>query len=398
VRIVDVAEYGTLERVALNRSQRDAVLSCGGDIGLAPEPGAEDLWRLRAGSHVGSVVTPGLGVRIWPKVTIARLFVMLSAAAGVIRWDSRLVGLQESATVEDVVATVLVDAIRRGMATGMLRGYVTIEEESFVVRGKLEIAETVRRRPATLAPLVQTPEFLDEDTAENRVLATALKQLVSRVQSPLTRGRVVACQRDFAHVSLIRRGSALPRLSRNRLNARWWGALELALLVLRSCGLDLPSGAHAAPAFLVDMNVVYERFVHRAMAEEVGKRGLMLQHSAGGVYLDEGRCHSLRPDLSIWEGTRCLFVGDCKYKPSEDAMAQRTDVYQCLAYAAATGLRQIMLIYGGTAAQARDVEIVDGRTIVAVRTLDLGASTVMLKEQFRRLAQEVVPDREIVVG
>lgn len=387
---IEVIEYGQVPLLALDRGQRDVLLSCGGDIALAPEQGTDDLWCLRAGPHVGTVVAPGLTLRVRPKLSIARLFVMLSAAAGSIRWDEHSVGLAASSAIEDVVATALVDSIRRGLATGLLRGYVTVEEESFVVRGRLDVIETLRRRPVTLAPLVQTPEFLDENTPENRILATALGHLLRRVQSPAVRGRIVDCQRAFADVSMIPSGAPLPRVARNRLNARWWGAIELALLVLRSCGLDLPSGSHSTHSFLVDMNVVFERFVHRSLADELRSVGLALQHNRGGIHLDLDGFHTLRPDLSLWAGDRCLYAGDCKYKFTADAKAQRDDIYQCLAYAAATGLPRITLIYGGGAQFAREVQIVDNRTTVLVRTLDLAAPVEHLRAQFAALAMEMV--------
>lgn len=390
MRQIECIEYGRVPLLSLDRGQRDVLLSCGGDISLAPEAGTDDLWSLRAGPHVGTVVTPGLTLRVRPKLSIARLFVMLSAAAGSIRWDEHSVGLAPSSTIEDVVATALVDAIRRGLATGLLRGYVTVEEESFVVRGRLDVVETLRRRPVTFAPLVQMPEFLDENTPENRILATALGHLARRVQSPAVRGRIVDCQRAFADVSMVPSGTPLPRITRNRLNARWWGAIELALLVLRSCGLDLPSGSHSSRSFLVDMNVVFERFVHRALADELRSHGLALQHNRGGIDLDVDGYHTLRPDLSLWAGDRCVYAGDCKYKYTADARAQRDDIYQCLAYAAATGLTRITLIYGGGSQLAREVSIVDGRTTVHVRVLNLAAPIEQLRAQFAGMAKELV--------
>ncbi len=386
---IEGTEYGQLSLLSLDRNQRDALLACGGNFSISPERGSDDLWCVRAGSHVGTVVAPGMTFRIRPKLSIARLFVMMSAASGSIRWNDRTIGLAESSAMEDVVASVLVDSIRRGLATGLLRGYVAVEEESFVVRGRLELAKTLRRRPATLAPLVQTPEFLDENTPENRILATALGHLASRVQSSLVRGRVVDCQRTFADVSVVPRGVPLPRVTRNRLNARWWGAIELAMLVLQSCGLDLPSGSHASRSFLVDMNAVFERFVHHALADELRHLGHDLQHNRGGINLDTDGRHTLRPDLSIWSGTKCVYAGDCKYKYAADGAARRDDLYQCLAYSAATGLSRITLIYGGGPPLARDVSIVDGRTTVLVRTLDLGAATEELRGQFASLAREI---------
>ncbi len=389
MKLVDVPEYGKARLDSLSREQRDALLSCGGDLSLAPEPGSDSAWVLRTGSQIGTVVCAGLTVRIRPKLTIARLFVMLSAASGAICWDERYIGLDASSTVEDVVAMVFVDSVRRALASGLLRGYVAVEEESMVVRGRLEFAETIRRRPLTLIPLVQTPEFLDCDTPENQILATALVHLARRVQSDRVRNRVLDCQRAFAGVTVLSKRTPLPRVTKNRLNGKWWNAIELALLVLRSCGLDLPSGLHASRSFLVDMNAVFERFVHRALADQLRAEGLDLQHNRGGIDLDKDGLHSLRPDLSLWNGSRCVFAGDCKYKFSPTALAHRDDVYQCLAYAAATGLPSITLFYAGDRSGARDIAIADGRTRVLVRTVNLAAPIEQLRAQCASLAVEI---------
>lgn len=388
MREFEAIEYQSLMLPGLTRPQRDVLLGCGGDFALTPEPGTDDSWRLRCGSKVGTVVAPGLTIRIRPKITIARLFEMLSAATSALRWSASIVGLSPTSTVEDVVAAVFIDAVQKELARGLLRGYIALEEESFVARGRLEVSELIRRRPMTLAPLVQTPEFLEENIPENQVLASALDVLARRIQSQTIRTRLMDCQRAFVGVSRLRSGRSLPRIARNRLNARWWGAIELALLVLRSGGLDLPIGDHLARSFLIDMNVVFERFVYRALAEDLLAHGLTLHDNHGGIRLDTDGLHTLRPDLSLWRGDRCTYAGDCKYKQSTDAMAQRDDMYQCVAYAVATGLPRITLFYGGESPQSREVQLVDGRTTVLVRVLDLSAPTVRLQAQCAALARE----------
>lgn len=385
---IEITEYEQARFLALDQSQRDRLLCCGGNLSLSPEPATENLWSVRAASFVGTVVAPGLLLRIRPKLDIARLFVMMSAAAGAIRWNDRIVRLSHASTVEDVIAAALVDSINHSLGAGILRGYVEIEEESFVVRGRLALAETARRRPAILAPFVQTPEYFEEDIPENRIIATAVKYLAPRVQCPVIRGRLLAAQRTFAGVSIIRVGAPLPKVARNRLNARWWDTVELAVLVLRSCGLDPTGGTHASRSFLVDMNVVFERFVYHALAAELRKLGYTLECNRRGLYLDLERQHALRPDLSIWRGARCAYAADCKYKYTADARAVRDDVYQCLAYATATGLPAVTLIYGGGAGSGY-VSIVDERTTIRVEVLDLAAPLESLRSHVGELALEI---------
>jgi 5-methylcytosine-specific restriction enzyme subunit McrC len=177
---------------------------------------------------------------------------------------------------------------------------------------------------------------------------------------------------------------------RNRLNARWWPVLELALLVLRCGGLDLPQGRHAVRAFLVNMNSVFERFVRIALEAELRRTGHRINGGEFTLHLDEARAHRLKPDLAVWTGNNCVFVGDCKYKRVTRGLAPEQDLYQSLAYAVTTGLRTVTLIYASDTDLTSTVRIVDGRTTVLVRSINLSAPGPALHAQFTSLAAEIV--------
>jgi len=61
--------------------------------------------------------------------------------------------------------------------------------------------------------------------------------------------------------------------------------------------------------------------------------------------LDAAERIRLVPDLTWWDGDRCLFVGDVKYKRIAPDGFLHADVYQLLAYAVALGLRDGLLVY-----------------------------------------------------
>ncbi|MDE0168423.1 MAG: restriction endonuclease, partial [bacterium] len=52
----------------------------------------------------------------------------------------------------------------------------------------------------------------------------------------------------------------------------------------------------------------------------------------------------LKPDISWWEGSRCVFVGDIKYKKTDYGIPN-ADLYQLLAYTIAADLPSGLLIY-----------------------------------------------------
>lgn len=395
-----VEEFGGTRALELTAAQREALLGFGDR--LKPEPVAGGKWVVRASSHVGTAVLPGLEVRVHPKVSVGRLFEMLSAATGRIAWGAESAGLSVTDTVEDVTAELLLREVWRRVPTGLLRGYVEEEEEGYVVRGRLELAETMRRRPATLLPVVQSPEFHSDDVPENRILVTALRVMGRRARTGSLRARLNTCASVvFGGVRALRQGERVRRVARNRLNARWWGAVELAELVLGACGLDLPEGGLEARSFMVDMNAVFEAFVFRALEEALAGRKVRLEHQAERMALGEDGSHKLRPDLSVWEGGCCRYAGDCKYKAlSGDAgpvRAEREDMYQALAYAKAGGLESVTLFYALREARMGEVRVVSGGPTVCVRGLGLGGSTRQLREFFAgeaaRIAEGIVTSR-----
>jgi 5-methylcytosine-specific restriction enzyme subunit McrC len=111
-------------------------------------------------------------------------------------------------------------------------------------------------------------------------------------------------------------------------------------MILRSMSFDLGHGDVPATAFLVDMNRVFEEFIVHALREAIGPgHGELVQGARGrSLHLDEGRSVRLLPDLSLWQGGRCVWVGDVKYKRVALLDYPNADIYQATAYAIATGL------------------------------------------------------------
>src|SRR5690606_29125186 len=139
---------------------------------------------------------------------------------------------------------------------------------------------------------------------------------------------------------------------------------------------ELRHGDVAASALLLDMNKVFEDFVVVALREELGVSDRVLVQGARGhkLTLDEGQKVNLEPDISWWEGGRCLFVGDVKYKRLEPAGFQHADLYQLAAYTIATDLPSGILIYAaGEEPEGAHVIVHLGKRL-EVRTVDLSGT------------------------
>jgi 5-methylcytosine-specific restriction enzyme subunit McrC len=63
------------------------------------------------------------------------------------------------------------------------------------------------------------------------------------------------------------------------------------------------------------------------------------------IYLGQDRQISMNPNLMFRQNGNNVFVGDLKYKLSEDGKGRSSDYYQLLAYLTSTGLQRGVLIY-----------------------------------------------------
>ena len=188
-----------------------------------------------------------------------------------------------------------------------------------------------------------------EDILPNRLIRAAIYRLGRlRLRSASIETSYSSARPGVGNVALLEyHPRQVPEVSYNRLNVRYRPAVELSRLVLRLVSFDVERGRVTTPGLLVDMNDVFEGFVYTALREALGLPEWTFPHGAPGrgIRLDESRRIHLFPDLSWWEGGRCVFVGDVKYKRTVDQAVPNADLYQLLAYTVATDLPGGLLIY-----------------------------------------------------
>ena len=191
----------------------------------------------------------------------------------------------------------------------------------------------------------------------------------------------------------------LPEVRFDRLNEHYREVVELSRLILRHTSIETERGSVRAAGFLVDMNVVFQEFVTRALRRELGlaERSFPSDKRIPKIWLDEGDSVRLKPDLTWWDGRECTFVGDAKYKKVKDDRVPNADLYQLLAYATALNLPGGLLVY----AKGEDEEVVHrvrhaGKWL-EVAALDLSGSVEEMHARIGDLASRVRALRRGVV-
>jgi 5-methylcytosine-specific restriction enzyme subunit McrC len=162
-------------------------------------------------------------------------------------------------------------------------------------------------------------------------------------------------------------------------------------LILQSTSFDLAAGSVSAPAFLIDMNRVFEDFVVHALRDELRLTSAQFPQGLKNrrLSLDIGGRIVLRPDVSWWQGNQCIFVGDVKYKKAVDARVPSADLYQLHAYVTATGLDRGTLIYAKGEDDPAIHRVRRARTELEIVALDLSGDVDALHNTIRTLATNI---------
>jgi 5-methylcytosine-specific restriction enzyme subunit McrC len=396
-----VRENEVSEPVRLTVPQRDDLEGSAPEISVRPVPGREDLYTLNPGNMVGAIQLDDLRFELRPKLAIKRLLFLLSYSLDPDHWHDQDFSFEEEPELFEAVAHGFASQLERTLLGGRLQGYRFEEQALQTIRGRIMFDEHIRSRFGLIPPIECGFDEFTDDIEINRLLKAAILRLGEiRLRSPSTRRRLRTLLTHFASVSTVRYDPrAIPVIEFDRRTERYRGPVNLARLILASRSFDSRSGNVKSAAFLLNMATVFENFVVIALREEMalGDRDLV-QHAAGkNLHLDAARSLRLKPDLSWWEGSRCLFVGDVKYKRTRPVSGiQHPDVYQLLAYTVATQRPRGLLVYAASDEYAESKKIMDGAhriadadKILVVKALDLGVPPDEVLDQVRDLAEEI---------
>ncbi|MCY3747652.1 MAG: restriction endonuclease, partial [Chloroflexi bacterium] len=336
-----LAEHQSSPETYLSAQQLDALRRVVPSVDVSPTS-RSNTWVLRPGSEIGVIRLPDLTVEIKPELPIERVLFLISYTLDRLDFPGEVVDLAQPPDLVEAMVRIFHDAVLNATGRGLLQGYQTREETLNVVRGRIRIEEQLRRRFGIAVPIEVRYDEFTPDIEPNRLLKAAVRRLAWLPQrSPNTRRLLSVMRAVFANVSTVEyRPTHLPEVPVTPLNAHYRPALALARLILKSGSVELAAGKVESASFLIDMNQVFEDFVVVALREALDLTEYTFSQEARGrdLWLDEGRDVRLKPDISWWQGNRCVFVGDAKYKRTTIHGAQNHDIYQALAYALAAGL------------------------------------------------------------
>jgi 5-methylcytosine-specific restriction enzyme subunit McrC len=341
---------------------------------------------------VGVMTLPsGITLTVQPKVPASNLFVMLATAY---RLDSPF---RDQAAVYDTIEQVLeflVDEFTRlveaRIAAGLHRAYIEREDNLAAVRGRIAVADDLRRNYIQRQRVFCRFTEFSWDIPENQVIRQVAHLLAGWVSDPRRRLRLWQIDHTLGEVSPVSLPvDAIDRFVYNRQNADYEPIHHLCRLFLRGSSVSEHAGDTGFRSFLLDMNKLFETFVTEILRERAPRR--MAVTDQYQTVLDRGGHLSIRPDLVISRDGRAALVADCKYKRLDQSEPfKHHDVYQALAYCTALGLDRGMLLYPRhEKSNEADLEIRNRDVVIRQVTLDLGGGPADLKVACKLLTDAV---------
>lgn len=340
---IELSEWGAKGKLELD-ADAVRVLANAKQFEIAPDREVSGRWRLSATRYVGVAAISGHLIRVAPKIPVHRLFELLTHAMHLVEWRQDAADWEVSDDLVSVIAASFLDNAERALRGGMLQGYVTVDEDLYSVRGRIDFGHLSGRPRELPLPVAVTYDDYTTDVLENQLLAGAGRVLLRLgMLTPALTRRLRRLEFQLVDITPTRPAASPAEVRWTRLNERYRSAVALARLILQSTAFDFEgAGSSRGSTLLVNMDRVFEDVVGRGIDRALVPMGFSvdLQHRA---HLDHEKRIDIRPDVVVFNGTDVVAVADLKNKRT--GAISPDDVYQVVGYATRFRLTEVSLIY-----------------------------------------------------
>ncbi len=336
---IRLCEWGSVE-VDLDARQRELVAEAvdawceRNALPAAPlEFGGPTGRRLSARQYVGVVEVEGTVIEIYPKLDRNLLEadrVAATDADAVMRnllWILEVSGLAQALqtdtahleespiTYDDLFAYMMAGDLLRHLEAGLPRAYMREEDDIQWVRGKIRLEAQIARnwmRPDRIA--CAWDEFT-ANTPMTRLLKCACRELARRVRHPFVAAILNDCVWMLDEADDVDPVVALNEAGEirwDRHNERYRRCLDVAVQLLLCMGYDLAHGGSETFVFLLDMNILFEKYALQVLEQAIGIP-IKSQETVGSLIRKPAAAIRQLPDF-CWIAPAAHWVADAKYK------------------------------------------------------------------------------------
>lgn len=330
-------------------------------------------YRLTSGGYVGSIVGPSCRVVIRPKVPLSSLFQLLDPEGPVRETE----GETTAGAGDDAFAFLAIRLARlltERAAVGLHRGYIEQTVRGPFVQGRLDVPAQLRSGGIARKELLHCryDEFTADVPCNQVAKATAEQVRGSPLASAVIRAALTRSLESFAGVRASCLDAEAFAAAASPLAEGYRPLLAVCRLLADGLACD-GDNSWRFPAFLIDMDRAFERYVTLAVARAfAGRQGYTVapQPLYPGSRCVTGQPHlRIRPDMVVEKAGRPLLVVDAKWKFMDPSALVPPDVYQVVAYATVLGVDSAVLVYPGDSDRTWEYPLGCGRTRLRIHCL-----------------------------
>jgi 5-methylcytosine-specific restriction enzyme subunit McrC len=354
--------------------------------------GRQGRYRLTPAGHVGTILGPRCRLVIRPKVPTRCLFHLLDPASVPPAAEDHTAAAP-GAELLDPLAARLAQLLTERAAAGLYRAYAERAACGPFLQGRLDLPAHLREPPGRKDRLHCRFEDFTADVPCNQVpRATAELLLRCPLLGEAARPALCRALTAFGGVSSVQLGPDLFVTAQpTRLTEAYRPLLDLCRMLAEGLEPAERAGAVACPAFLLDMEHVFERYVTAAVTAAFPPGGpyevaVQPLHRANRPAPGQPDI-PLRPDVTISRGGRAAVVVDAKWKRLRDSPLVTEDVYQVLAYCTALGAGRAVLVYPGRRDRVFKYRLERAPVELEVRALRVVGPREMCNRSLRRLGR-----------
>ena len=308
---------------------------------------------IEAQQFVGYIILPNHIINIKPKVTEISFINMLRYAIGLAKIipDEYFDLLSEEVNYYDIIVEFFLKELEKLHSLGLNTGYKIYEDNLSCIKGKILFKEHLNYNYLRNDKIYCSYSELTTDILENRIIKYTLYYLLQGFFLDNTIDlKLLNYYNILDQISLIpsiELSESLNKIEYTPLNEHYRPILSLCELLLRDSSLDEETlGKKTVISFLVDMNILFEKFVVRLFQEKIKSEMLNVEEQKVKYADIDNNELKLKLDILISCNEKPILILDTKYKEFE-GNPEISHVAQLTLYSNSTGVKNCCLIYAG---------------------------------------------------
>lgn len=339
-------------------------------------------------------------------IPIQNIYYMLSYAFRILRKRGyRNVATEQFHNVADLCAEILIKGVSIQLKRGLGREYIEKTESLSLLRGRIEIVESLKESTKLQNKLVCSYDDFSVNSYLNRIIKTTMVLLLRAKIDKERKKKLRKLLVFFGDVELIDVHTINWNIQYHRNNQTYRMLISICYLVIKGLLQRTTDGTTRLMDFIDDHHMwrLYETFIFEYFRQEFPR--IMVNASNINWALDDDMSDMLptmQSDITLTYNDKVLII-DAKYYRSitlqrySDPKLRSSHLYQIFTYvknmdAASFDIpREVsgMLLYAGTDEQKQpDHTYLMSGNKISVKTLDLNCDFSEVAAQLNKIAEE----------